>query len=116
MLPRRHRLARRSELTTVLRRGAPARTGRLLVKAYRNGRPYSRFAFTVSNRVARRATVRNRLRRQLRESVRRLFPLLQPGYDVVVVVQPSAPVRPSDELTVELARCLTRLRLLPAPR
>ena len=111
MLPRPHRLARRSELTLVLRRGVPARAAGLLVKAYPTRRRFSRFAFTVSNRVAKRATIRNRLRRQLRESTRQLLPKLRRGYDVVVQVLPGRPVRTSADLTDGLKRCFSHLNL-----
>jgi ribonuclease P protein component len=44
----------------------------------------SRFAFVVSTNVDKRATVRNRLKRLMREAVRALLPKLQENADVIL--------------------------------
>ena len=47
----------------------------------------ARFGFVVSNKVNKRATRRNALKRRLRAAVRELLPTLLPDIDVVVVVK-----------------------------
>ena len=98
MLSRRNRVSSRADLLAVRRRGMAVRGGGLTVRALRTGKPVSRFAFVVSNKVSKRATERNRLRRQLREIVRHWLPTVASGYDVVVTVQPGLPVRPTAAL------------------
>ncbi len=46
-----------------------------------------RFGFVVSNKIDKRATVRNALKRQLREIAMSLICELENGYDVVVTVK-----------------------------
>lgn len=48
----------------------------------------SRFGFAVGRRLGK-AVQRNRLRRQMRESVRRQLPSVAPGWDVVFISRPS---------------------------
>ena len=50
-----------------------------------------RFGFVVSNKIEKRATRRNALKRQLREISGSLICELDPGYDVVVVLQSDFP-------------------------
>lgn len=45
----------------------------------------SRFAFVISTKVDKRATVRNRMRRLLAESVQHMLPSLRPGIDGILV-------------------------------
>ncbi len=45
----------------------------------------TRFCFIVSKRVDKRATVRHRVKRRLREAVRKRLPELRSGYDVVII-------------------------------
>ena len=67
--PRRLRLVRRREFDTVYRAGARAEVGPLLAWAAPNRLGHWRLGLAVSRRVGT-ATVRNRLRRMLRESFR----------------------------------------------
>jgi len=46
-----------------------------------------RFGFVISNKIEKRATRRNALKRQLREIAAGLISELIPGYDIVAVVQ-----------------------------
>jgi len=112
MLSKVNRLARRSDLLVALRRGQLSRAGLLSVRVVRTGRPVSRFAFVVSNKVSKRATVRNRLRRQLREITRSWLPQIHRGYDVVVTVHPGRAVLATAELAETLRWCLSRSQLL----
>lgn len=54
-----------------------------------NGLGHARLGMAVSRRVDRRAVVRNRLRRQIRESFRLHWPDL-PAIDLVVTARPEA--------------------------
>jgi len=49
-----------------------------------------RFAFIVSNRIDKRSTVRNRMKRLLAESVHHLLPSLSPA-DVIIQVKSKPP-------------------------
>ncbi|MCI0466342.1 MAG: ribonuclease P protein component [Beijerinckiaceae bacterium] len=68
----------------------------------------SRFGFTVSKKCGG-AVRRNRIRRRLREALRRLTPLPgEPGHDYVIVARPEALAMAFPALEAELLRAFGR--------
>lgn len=49
----------------------------------------TRIGISISTKVSKKATVRNRIKRQLRTAFRCLLPRISSGWLIVVVVQPS---------------------------
>ena len=50
----------------------------------------TRVGISISQKVSKRAVVRNRLKRLLKVAVRSLLPKFSTGWDIVVIVQPEA--------------------------
>lgn len=73
-----------------------------------NGLGHARLGMAVSRRVDKRAVVRNRLRRQIRESFRLAAPAL-PSLDVVVLARPEAARAPRAEVWRDLLQAWTLL-------
>lgn len=53
--------------------------------------PPTRFAFVVSKNVDKRAVIRNRIRRVVREAVRLALPKITPGWDGVFLMRKEFP-------------------------
>ncbi len=53
-----------------------------------NGLAYTRVGFVVSKKVSKKAVVRNKIKRQLREIVRLKVKDFKKGFDIVVFVKP----------------------------
>jgi ribonuclease P protein component len=68
-----------------------------------------RLGITVSRKVGG-AVDRNRVKRWVRESYRRLRPLAPEGMDLVLIARPSAPKSGLSGTTTELRQLLLRLR------
>ena len=60
----------------------------LVLRMAPNSLPYPRFGFVVGRRVSRKAVVRNRVRRRIREAVRRTP--VRGGWDLLFVARPAA--------------------------
>src|SRR5512134_2405478 len=104
------RLRTRAQFDRVFRRGArlDGRLFTLLVAA--NGTPRDRLGLAVSRKVGN-AVVRNRAKRLLRESFRRLAPpLARPALDLLVLAKPDIAGRSFAEVERELH---ARLRRVP---
>ena len=73
----------------------------------------ARVAFVVSRRYSRKAVVRNRARRLLREAYRQLFPMLSPAWMVLI---PRARLQEArmQEVLADLTVACRRLGLLQA--
>lgn len=73
----------------------------------------TRIGFSVSRRVGG-AVARNRVKRRLREVMRRKLTRIAPGYDLVITARPGAADARMETLEQEVAGLLARARLLIA--
>ena len=95
MLPKVSRLRRSQDFARVYQRGRRLSSVSLGFRAYRRPRTLAattptRIGISISQKVSKRAVVRNRIKRQLRAACRQLFPQLRSGWDVVIVVRAAA--------------------------
>jgi len=89
MLQKQNRLQKDREFQRVFKNSRPIGMKNLSIRVASNNTREAniRFGFVVSNKIEKRSTRRNALKRQLRELSRGLISRLKPGYDVVVVIQ-----------------------------
>ena len=111
MLPKQHRLKKRGDFDRAHRKGKPFRGRFLAAKVVVNGGEHSRFGYMVSKKVNKRAVVRGRIRRRLREATRALLPNLKQGLDVVVMTRPESADKTFEELKAELETTFRKARL-----
>ncbi len=71
----------------------------------------TRIGFSVSRRVGG-AVVRNRVKRRLREVIRRKLARIAPGYDLVITARPGAADARMETLEQDVTVLLARARLL----
>lgn len=87
MLPRENRLPLRKELQRIQKEGKIFHFPLFSLLVAKNGLGASRFGFIVSNKIHKRATKRNRVKRLLREGVRLQISKVRPGYDFVFLAK-----------------------------
>ena len=68
----------------------------------RSGEEKSRFGFVVSKKIAKSAVHRNRIKRALRESVRRNLNYFPKGIDVVILTKKSIFKKTTEEIMRQL--------------
>ena len=91
MLPKVHRLAKTKEIQEVLKRGGGIKRKELLFKVIARAQDSpSRFAVVVGRKVSKSAVVRNRIRRQIREVLRKELQVVPQGIHGVVIALPGA--------------------------
>jgi ribonuclease P protein component len=107
-LPKAHRLRKREDFNAVYQLGSRRSTAHLTLRALHrpypstDAKPFSLgepteksypptcFGISISQKVSKRAVVRNRIKRRIRAALHQLLPRVMPGWKVVVVVRPQA--------------------------
>jgi len=88
MLPKANRLKKKKDFEQVFKRGKGYKEDFLYLKINKNGLKISRFGFVVGKKYSNKATLRNKIKRRLRETVKILFPNIKKGVDVILIVLP----------------------------
>jgi len=114
MLPKPHRLLSDKDFQKTWKRGASFYTKTLGFKISQNGLGVSRFGIVVSTKVSKLATVRNRLKRQIREIIHEKIREIAPGYDLVISVLPGALDKKYPELEKEVSAGLKHFKIVKA--
>ncbi len=89
MLPKNNRLKNKKDFDRVFKEGSGFKNNFLALKAVKNNINASRFGFVVSQKVSKKAVVRNKIKRRLREIVKKKLDTVKKGIDVVLIVFPS---------------------------
>ncbi len=110
----RQRLRTKAEFDRVFRRGRRLEGRLFALIVAPNGGEQDRLGLAISRRVGG-AVTRNRARRLLRESFRRLPPPLRPAFDLVVVGKPDLAAASLSEVERELRLRLRRMPREPEP-
>lgn len=115
-LPKPHRLGHRRAFAAVHRQGKRCRSHHLTVGILpygSEGNPGpTQFGITISQKVSKRAVVRNRIKRQISTALQQLLPRVQPNYWVVIVVRPTAVECACGQFLQELMQLFTELEVI----
>ena len=111
-MERARRLRKGSEFDHVYAKGTVISGPLLVVRHLDNGGLPARWGFAVGKRIAKKAVVRNRVRRRLREGARTLC--VADGADIVVTARAKALDAGYSDLRASLERQLGRAGLLCA--
>ncbi len=108
MLARDLRLRQSRDIARAMKRGRTGYAAQLHLKANFSGLPQTRVAIVVSKKVAKKAVVRNRIRRRLSGILAEQWQTVLPGYDIVILVHEDISELAADKLTAQLAGALNK--------
>jgi len=119
-LPKANRLRHRNEFKAVYQRGGRC-SGRYLVLRFLQETsssegdrtlPPTQIGISISQKVSKKAVVRNRIKRQIRAMIRGLLPQLPPGWKMVVIVKSHAQGCSYEDFLRELRQLLIKSEVL----
>jgi ribonuclease P protein component len=113
-----HRLRRRQDFQKVYQHGKRHQQVHLTLRSLKHlpsateNLPATRFGISVSQKVSKKAVVRNLLKRQVKAALRQLLPRIASGWSVVIGVRPSAQGCEYVEILRELEQLLAAAEVL----
>ncbi len=87
MFKKENRLTKNKEFDNVWQKGRSSFDKILGVKALKNDLKISRFGIIVSTKVSKKAVLRNKIKRRIREISKKHFENLKNGFDIVIIAQ-----------------------------
>jgi ribonuclease P protein component len=114
MLPRVNRLKKKKDFERVFKEGKRyvLPFGKLYLKIIKNNQKNSRFGFVVSKKFSKKATIRNRIKRKLREVIRTKLPEIKKGTDGIVVVGQDLDTEDFRELEEEINKLFKKAGII----
>lgn len=112
MLSQEYRLRKKGDIDRVWKRGRTFVTPIFSLKYGQNKLPVSRFAVVVGTKVSKRAVVRNKIKRRIREAIRPLLPQLRPGVDVLCMARKGIEEKDFAEINKTIGWSLKKIGLL----
>jgi ribonuclease P protein component len=89
-LPAKYRLKRWQDFKQVYEQGKRYQSSHFVVRArVTSSSEATQVGISISQKVSKKAVVRNRLKRQIQGIMREILPLISPGWQVVIIPRPS---------------------------
>lgn len=116
MLPVANRLRHYQDFKSVYAKGLHRKTPHLSLRGLRalpeTGLKPTRIGISISQKVSKKAVIRNRIKRQIRSALRQMLPQLLPSWDLVIIVKPSATECNYAEFLQELEQLLVKAEVI----
>ncbi|KPJ57562.1 hypothetical protein AMJ49_00355 [Parcubacteria bacterium DG_74_2] len=112
MLFQKNRLKKRGEIKKVFKEGKSFKENSLILKKMENDLTESRFCIIVSQKVSKKATIRNELKRRLRELIRQRLKEIKIGVDVLLITLPGIEKKDFSQLEENLDNILLKAKIL----
>lgn len=111
MLPRKYRLTAAADFRRVHAQGQCWSNRMVVLCKHPSNWPWPRVGFSVSKRIGN-AVVRNRTKRLMREAVRPLCDLVEPGWDVIIIARHAIVGADLEAIEGSIVGLLRKARLL----
>ncbi|MCP6718378.1 MAG: ribonuclease P protein component [Patescibacteria group bacterium] len=112
MLARLNRLKKKKDFEKVFKQGKGSKQDFLALKFDKNNLKNSRFGFVVSAKVSKKAVIRNKIKRRLRESVRLRLDNIKKGFDIVFVTFEKIKEKDFEQINSLVEKILKKSKLL----
>jgi len=112
MLPKKYRLIGEKDFEKVFKAHQGQRGKVLGIKFAKNNLGNSRFGFVVSKKVSLKATIRNKIKRQVREIIQLNLKNIEKGLDIVIICHPEIANKNYQEIEKEILQIVKKIKRL----
>jgi len=102
MFSSKNRLRKKNDIDNVFKKGKTAAGNFVFLRFANNNLNENRFAFVVSLKVSKKSVLRNRIKRQLREIIKKINLELKPGFDFLIIARPIIINKNFQEITKDI--------------
>jgi len=119
MLPKINRIKKKKDFETIFKNSKSFKNNLLIFRIMKNSLGLNRFGFVVSQKVSKKATIRNKVRRRLAEAIRArmkdILPLgaqVKNGTDMVLIALPGIEKKEFSEVKEAINNMLIKSGLI----
>lgn len=112
MLPKAHRLTRESDFKKIAKEAKSVHSRLFLLKKLSSLEKQTKFGIVISTKVSKKATIRNKVKRQTREIIHLNLPQIKPNYKVVIIVKNNIVDKDYQEIEKDLESILKKAKLI----
>jgi len=111
MLPKANQLKKKKDFEKVYKGGQGFKESFLYLKVAKNSLKNSRFGFVVSTKFSKKAPLRNKVKRRLREAVRAKLAETKKGLDVIITVKPGSEIADFQEIQEKVDKLFKKAKI-----
>ncbi len=111
MLKKIYRLTKDKDFNRVFKKGNSSFNKILGIKAVKNSLEYSRFGILVGAKISKKAVLRNKIKRQIREIIKLDLKNIKSGFDYVIISLPAIAGKSYKEIEESVRNNIKRLKL-----
>lgn len=112
MLLKLYRLQKNEDIKKISQKGKRFKEDFLILKTISNNLNRTRFGFIVSQKLSKKATLRNKIRRKLRELVRLKLKEIKKGIDAIVIASPGLETKDFWEINESINKLFKKAGLI----
>ncbi len=112
MLPKVNRIRKKKDFEAIFKNSKSFKNNLFIFKIAKNNLGINRFGFVVSQKVSKKAVVRNKIRRRLSEIIKAKFHTIKNGTDIVIIALPGIDKREFSEMNEGVEKTIIKLGLI----
>jgi ribonuclease P protein component len=112
MLSKLNRLKKKKDFEATFKKGKFLKSKNFILRFAKNNLEFSRFGFIVSQKVSKKAVVRNKVRRRVSAIIKNSFESIKPGQDIIFIALFGADKKNFSEVKEEVLEILNTSKLI----
>ena len=112
MLPKQHRLKKKKDFEKVFKEGKGLKEDFLILKFMKNNLKNSRFGIMVSQKISKKAFIRNKIKRRIKALIHLKLPKIKESLDLVFIALSGLENQDFWEIEATIDKIFTRAKIL----
>lgn len=110
-MPVRRNRFKKADFNNLFKKGKTIGEKLVFLKLQRNSLKQTRFCWVVNLKISKKATTRNKIKRQFKEIIRENLKSIKPGFDVAIIAKPEIVNKNYQEIKYALEGLLQKTKI-----